>query len=794
MLSTTFLEGLNMGKFAGSFGIGQSIRRVEDQRFLTGTGRYTDDINVAGQATLYVLRSTHAHAELTTVDTAAARKAPGVLAVLTSAELDEFKVGAMPVEGLPPGADGKPPTPPPRPVLARGRVRYVGEPIVAVIAETLAQAKDAAELVEIDYRDLPVNVHPANADKSGTPVIHPGSPGNVFSHWSIGNPAAVKEAFAKADKVVAVDLINSRVHPTAMEPRGAIAEYDAASGRYTLTQGCQNVHKIRDWIVKFKVLDITAEQIRVVCPDVGGGFGMRYFLFNEPVMCLVAAKLLGRPVKWTADRSESFLADGHGRDQVNHAELALSKEGKFLAVRVSSYGNVGAYCSPFGAMIPTMAGCGMLCGTYRIPAAAVDVKVVFTNTAPVDAYRGAGRPEAAYVIERLVEQAAREMGVPSTELRRHNFIRPEEFPYKTPLGPIYDSGRYEELLDAALKRADYAGLPARKTAAKKKGMLRGAGVSYYVEACAGGAGEKPLLRFAKDGRLTILVGTQNNGQGHETVYGQLAAAMFNIPMDQITVKQGDTDLIPTGNGTGGSRSIAIGGSAIKETALKMIEQGTNLAAELLEAAAVDVEFADGKFTISGTDRNIGLKEVIAASYDDAKRGAGVEAGLFASESYTPAGTTFPNGCHVCEIDIEEDTGVLHFVNYTIQDDLGHTMNPLLATGQIVGGAAQGIGQALYEAAVYDDSGQLVTGSFMDYCMPRADSIPAFDFAYTEVPSPSNALGIKGAGEAGTIGATPAAVNAVLDALAPLGITHLDMPLTPLKIWQAIHAAQTQAAE
>jgi carbon-monoxide dehydrogenase large subunit len=777
----------------GNFGVGQAIRRVEDQRFLTGTGRYTDDISVPGQAYLYLLRSTHAHADIKKLDVSAAKTAPGVLAVLTSANLDAMNIGGLPCEIVPPNIDGKALTPPPRPVLAKGRVRYVGEPIVAVVAETLNQAKDAAELVEVDFDDLPVSVRTGETDKPGKPQLHAEIPNNVLSHWHLGDKTKIEEAFKKAYKVVAIDLINNRMNPTALEPRGAIGEYDAATDRYTLTQGCQNTHKLKAWLTEKKVLPIEPAQMRVLCPDVGGGFGMRYFLFNEPVMCLVAAKAIDRPVKWTADRSESFLADGHGRDQVNHAELALDKDGTFLGIRVSSYGNVGAYLSQFGAMIPTMAGCGMLCGAYRIPAAAVDVKVVFTNTAPVDAYRGAGRPEAAYLVERLVEKAAREMGMSSVELRRRNLIRAEDMPYKTPLGPVYDSGRYEELMDAALKRADYANLSARKAEAKKRGMLRGAGVSYYVEACSGGNSEKPLMRFDKNGQLTILIGTQNNGQGHETVYAQVAAAAFDIPMEKITVKQGDTDLIPTGFGTGGSRSVPIGGSAIAQNATKMIEQGKALAADLLEAATVDVEFTDGKFKISGTDRAVSLSDVIAASYNDAKRPQGTEAGLFSSENYAPSGNTFPNGCHVCEIDIDEATGTIHFVDYTIQDDLGYAMNPLLMEGQIYGGAVQGVGQALYEEAVYDDDGQLVTGSFMDYTMPRADNSPAFDFAYTEVPTPRNALGIKGAGEAGTIGATPAAVNAVLDALAPLGITHLDMPLTPLKIWQAIQSAKIKAA-
>ena len=777
----------------GNFGVGQAIRRVEDQRFLTGTGRYTDDITVPGQVYLYLLRSTHAHADITDIDVSAAKAAPGVLAVLTSADLDAMNIGGLPYEIVPPNLDGTMLTAPVRPVLAKGRVRYVGEPIVAVVAETIAQAKDAAELVEIDLKDLPVSVRTGETDQPGKPQLHAGVPNNILSHWHLGDKTKVEEAFNKAFKVVSIDLINNRMNPTALEPRGAIGEYDAKTDRYTLTQGCQNTHKLKSWLTEKKVLPIEPAQMRVLCPDVGGGFGMRYFLFNEPVMCLVASKATGKPVKWTADRSESFLADGHGRDQVNHAALALDKEGNFLGIRVSSYGNVGAYLSQFGAMIPTMAGCGMLCGAYRIPTAAVDVKVVFTNTAPVDAYRGAGRPEAAYLVERLVEKAAREMGMSSVELRRRNLIRAEDMPYKTPLGPVYDSGRYEELMDAALKRADYAALSARKAEAKKRGMLRGAGISYYVEACSGGNSEKPLMRFEKDGRLTIMIGTQNNGQGHETVYAQIAAAAFEIPMEQITVKQGDTDLIPTGFGTGGSRSVPIGGSAIMQNSIKMIEQGKALAADLLEAAAVDVEFTGGKFQIAGTDRAVSLGDVIATSYNDAKRSVGTEAGLFSSENYAPSGNTFPNGCHICEIDIDEATGTIHFVDYTIQDDLGYAMNPLLMEGQIYGGAVQGVGQALYEQAVYDDDGQLVTGSFMDYCMPRADSSPAFDFAYTEVPTPRNALGIKGAGEAGTIGATPAAVNAVLDALSPLGITHLDMPLTPLKIWQAIQSAKSKAA-
>jgi len=541
------------------------------------------------------------------------------------------------------------------------------------------------------------------------------------------------------------------------------------------------------------ILKIPVEKMRVISPDVGGAFGMKNFLFNEPVVCAVAAKLYGKPVKWTADRAGSFLNDAHGRDQVNHAELALDKDGMFLALRVSSLGNVGAYLSQFGAMIPTMAGCAMLVGAYRTPAAYVDVKVVMTHTAPTDAYRGAGRPEAAYVMERLVDKAARETGIPATELRRRNFIRPEEFPFKTALGHKYDSGRYAELMDKALVRADAAGFEARRAEAKKRGKLRGLGISYYVEACAGGQGEQPHLKFDQDGKLTIIIGTQDNGQGHRTVYAQIAADAFGIPIENIVVKQGDTDEVPTGLGTGGSRSIPVGGSAVRATVLKMIEQGKAVAANLLEAAAQDIAFEDGAFVIAGTDRKVGLSEVIKASFDAAKRGE-AQPGLYAAEAYAPTGATFPNGCHVCEVEIDPETGELQFVNYTIEDDLGYAMNPLLMEGQILGGAVQGLGQCLFEHAVYDpESGQLMTGSFMDYTMPRADTTPRFNYAYTEVPTPNNALGIKGAGEAGTIGATPAVANAVIDALAPLGVTHIDMPMTALKIWQAIQSAAAKQA-
>lgn len=773
----------------GRFGVGQAIRRVEDERFLTGNGRYTDDIVLPNQAYLYVLRAPHAHADITGIDTAAARTAPGVIGVLTAADLADMKVGPIPVGAVPRAVDGKPPVPPPRPVLAAGRVRYVGEPVAAVIAETAVQARDAAELIEVDYNDLPAAATLETALE--VPAIHAEAPDNVLMLWSTGDKAKTDAAFADAAHVVAIDLRNSRLLPTALEPRGALGEYDPATQRFTLTQGCQHTHGLKNWCAK--VFDLPPEAFRVVSPDVGGGFGMKNFLFNEPVLCLAAARAFGRPVKWTADRAESCLNDTHGRDQINHAELALDADGRFLAIRVSSLGNVGAYLSQYGAYIPTGAGGGMYCGAYRIPAAYVEVKVVMTNTAPVDAYRGAGRPEAAYVVERLVEKAARALNISSIQLRQRNLLRTEDFPYQTPLGPKYDSGRYSEIMDAALARADVTGFAARRADSHARGRLRGLGLSYYVEACAGGNSETPHMFFDEDGRLTILIGTQSNGQGHETVYAQIAADALQIPIADIVVKQGDTDLIPTGFGTGGSRSVPVGGSAVAVTTNKMLAQGKTMAAKMLDADVGAITFDDGLFRAQGTNRSVKLRDVIAASFDAGKRPPDVNPGLRASDTFAPSGATFPNGCHICEVEVDKATGVTTCVAYTVHDDLGRAMNPLLMEGQIVGGAVQGLGQALFEEAVYDETGQLLTGSFMDYTMPRADTTPAFRFGYTEVPTDRNALGLKGAGEAGTIGATPAVVNAVLDALAPLGIAHLDMPLTPLKVWEAIATAQQHAA-
>jgi len=773
----------------GNFGIGQSIRRIEDQKFLTGTGQYTDDISTPGQAHLYLLRSQYAHAELKSIDTAAASASPGILGVYTMSDLEAGGFGNIPYEMVPPDQDGNEPTVPPHPILAKERVRYVGEPIAGVVAETLAQARDATELIEVEYGELSaVSTMPAAIMKDA-PQIWAETPGNVLVHWAMGDKEKTDEVFSKAEKIVAIDLINNRISPTALEPRAAIGEYDEKSGKYTLTQGSQGSHKLKDWI-SGKATEIAKEKLRVVCPDVGGGFGMKNFLFNEPLVALFAAQATGRPVKWTGDRSESFLNDTHGRDQASHAELAISKDGIFLGIRISSLGNCGAYVGQFGAMIPTMAGCGMLCGAYKMQAAYVDVKVIMTNTAPTDAYRGAGRPEAAYLVERLVDKAARELGVPADQLRRKNFIPKDAFPFTTALGMPYDSGNYEELMDQALERADWNGFEQRRKTASNQGKLRGIGLSYYCEACGGGGADSAHIKFEEDGSVTMLHGMQNNGQGQETAFAQIAADTFGIPMDKITVKMGDTDEIPKGSGTGGSRAAAVGGGAVVKTIEKVLEQGKVIAANVLEAAEVDIEFDNSNFTIAGTDRSVSLREVIKASYEEATRPEGVEAGLYAAEDYAPDGMTFPNGCHICEIEIDADTGTIEFINYVIEDDMGTVLNPLMLEGQILGGAVQGLGQALYEEAVYEDgSAQLLTGSFMDYTMPRADNTPAFNFSYTEVPSPNNILGVKGAGEAGTIGSTPAVVNAIVDALSIYGVTHVDMPLNPHKIWHAINEAR-----
>ena len=767
----------------GKFGTSQAIRRKEDQRFITGRGRYTDDIDFPGQAFLAFLRSSHAHGDILALDASAARQAPGVIAVYTQEDLAAAGVRDLPGAGLPGNSDARSRVPLQQPPLARGRVRYVGEPVAAVLADSPASAKDAAELIELEIDELGAVVSIADAIAPNAPLVHDSAPGNRFGELGYGDADAARAVFDRAAHTIDIEIRNNRLAPTAMEPRGCNVTLDPQSGRLTLYQGCQGVHSLRDRILQ--VFDLDADALHVIAPDVGGAFGLKFFLQCETVVAVFACLATQRPVKWIADRSESFLADLHARDHLSRAELALDADGRFLAVRATINANIGAYCSQAGPMIPWF-GAGMTTGVYDIPVAHVNVHNIVTNTVPVDAYRGAGRPEAAYLIERLVDKAARTLNIPGPELRRRNFIRADQFPYQAATGRVYDSGDYERLMDSALSRADWASFEQRRAESAARGQLRGIGMSSYVEICSVMGGEQAHVRFEPDGRITVLIGTQSTGQGHETSYAQMVAAALAVDIDSVEVVQGDSARVPTGEGTAGSRTMAIGGSSLVRTVESLVESGRRMAAELLEAAVADIEFDNGRYTITGTDRSARLEQVAAASYGDKRRPEGVLPGLASSEYFSPDGGTFPNGCHVCEVEVDPETGVIAILRYTAEDDVGTVINPLILEGQIVGGIAQGLGQAYGEHAVYDrDSGQLLTASFQDYAVPRADWMPAVAFACQEIPSPRNPLGVKGAGEAGTVGAAPALVNAVLDALACRGIDHLEMPLTPLSVWQRL---------
>ncbi|MBB4266745.1 xanthine dehydrogenase family protein molybdopterin-binding subunit [Roseospira visakhapatnamensis] len=779
----------------GRFGKGQGVRRVEDRRFLTGEGRYTDDLTMPDLAHGVVVRSLHAHGVLRAVDVETARTMPGVLGVVTAADLDAAGLGGLPTAFLVTSRDGRRMTPPVRPVLARDRVRFVGEPVAFVVAETLAQARDAAEAVVVDVEPLAAAPDIATALATGAPVLHSeAAPGNVLFDWQTGDAEAVAARFAEADRVVSLDLVNTRLAPTTLEPRGAIGRYDPEAGRYVLITGSQGSHGLRQALAG-AVFRVPEDRFHVICPDVGGGFGMRLFVMNEHALVVFAARAVGRPVKWIAERAEGFASDLHGRDHLTRAELALDAEGRFLAIRVDMRANLGAYCSEHAAFITTRAGAAMIVGAYDFAAATLRARGVMTNSTPTDAYRGAGRPEAVYLLERLVDRAARVLDLPPDEIRRRNLIPTEALPKTTVLGRTYDSGGFAAILDRALVKADRAGFPARRAAAAGAGRLRGLGVSYYVEACGGGGDETATLQMDADGTVTVLIGTQSTGQGHETAYAQMVADALGVPLEAIRVRQGDTDEIATGKGTGGSRSIPVGGASLAAASDELIALACAVAARVLEADGPDAIEHDpdtGLFRRPGTNRALRWAEVAAAVDDPAHRPPGADGpGLRASHAWRPPEATYPNGCHVCEVEIDPETGTVALVRHTIVDDVGVVLNPLLLEGQIVGGAVQGIGQALFEHVVYDpDSGQLLTGTLQDYALPRAHDLPPIAFeAVEDYPCRTNPLGVKGAGEAGTIGATPAVVNAVLDALAPLGVDHIDMPATPLRVWQAIQAAR-----
>ena len=765
------------------FGIGQPVRRVEDRRFITGRGRYLDDIVRPRQAHAVLVRSPHAHARIAGVDTAAAAAAPGVLAVLTGADLAADGLGPVPCVSGVAGA-----VLPPRPAMVADRVRHVGDTVAMVVAESQVAARDAADLVAVDYEELPAVIDTALAGAAGQPQVWPEAANNLCFSWDVGDAAAVAAAAARARHKVALTLVNNRVVVNSMEPRGAIGEYDPGEDTYTLWSSTQGSHFVRNLLAEH-VLRLPENRIRVVTPDVGGGFGMKLFLYPEHVLALWAAKRVGRAVKWVPDRADAFITDTQGRDNLTRLELSLDADLKFLGLSVELVANMGAYLSNFAPEIPTYSGAVMHSGVYAIPAIHVAVKGVFTHTVPVDAYRGAGRPEAAYALERLVDVAARQLGVAPDELRRRNLVAAAAMPYATPLGLTYDSGDFARNLDQALRAADTAGFAARREAAARRGRCRGIGQAVYIEQSGFPPDEFAEARFDPSGTLTLLMGSQSSGQGHQTAYAQLAAEKFGLDLDKIRVLQGDSAAIAFGRGTGGSRSIPVGGGALLHAADKLIAKGRRIAAHLLEAAEADIAFAEGRFAIAGTDRGVALDAVVRAAFNPAQLPADVEPGFAESGHFTPPAPTFPNGVHVCEVEIDPDTGTVRIERYLVVDDFGVVINPLLLAGQVNGGIAQGVGQAMLERTVYDgQSGQLLSGSLQDYALPRADDLPALEFAYNVVPCRTNPLGVKGAGEAGAIGSPPALINAIVDALAPLGIAHIDMPATPEVVWRAIRDA------
>jgi carbon-monoxide dehydrogenase large subunit len=778
--------------------IGARVLRKEDYRFLTGAGQYTDDLNLANQAYAAFVRSPHAHATVKRIVADKARTSPGFLAVYTGADLAEAKVGGLPCGWLITDVNGQPMKEPPHPCLAQGKVRHVGDPVAVVIAATPDQARDAAEQVEVDYDVLPAVVDAIKARAKGAPVLHEIATDNTCYVWALGDKAAVDAAFAKAAHVTRLDLVNNRLAPNAIEPRAAIGNYSRANDDYTLYVANQNPHVERLLMTAF-VLGLPEHKVRVVAPDVGGGFGSKIYLYAEDVVVTWAAKKLNRPVKWTCDRSEAFVSDAHGRDHVTTAELALDKEGRFLAMRVKTTANLGAYLSTFASAVPTILYATLLAGQYATPAIYCEVTAVFTNTTPVDAYRGAGRPEATYVVERLVETAARELKINPAELRRRNFVR--DFPYQTPVALQYDTGDYQATLDAALELGEVGGYEARKQQSLKKGRLRGIGYAAYIEACgiapsavAGALGARAGLfeagevRVHPTGSVTVFTGSHSHGQGHETTFAQVVAERLGIPIENVDIVHGDTSKVLFGMGTYGSRSLAVGGTAIVKALDKVIAKGRKIAAHLLEAAEADIEYDRGAFRVAGTDRQKMFGEIAFAAYVPHNYPHDkLEPGLNENAFYDPANFTFPAGTYVCEVEIDRDTGQVSIERFTAVDDFGKVVNPMIVEGQVHGGLAQGIGQALTEGCRYDANGQLVTGSLMDYCLPRAGDVPSFKVDTRETPCTHNPLGVKGCGEAGAIGAPAAVINAITDAL---GVKDMPMPATAHTVWRSL---QKQAA-
>ena len=779
--------------------IGASLKRKEDARFLTGRGRYTDDINLPGQLYAHLLRSTVAHASLGSVDTSAAEEAPGVHAVFTGPDMEG--VGGVPTGWLIHSKDGSPMVEPAHPAMAIGKVRHVGEIVAIVVAETRDQAREAAALIDIDYQELPAAASLEAARADGAPLVWDEADGNLCYDWEVGDRAAAEAAIDGAAHVVSIDVVNQRLVPNAIEPRAAIGNFDPTTGEYTLYTTSQNPHLIRLLLGAF-VLGLPEHKLRIVAPDVGGGFGSKIPHYAEEAVLTWTAGRLARPVKWTSDRSEAFVSDTQGRDHISTATLGLDEDGKFVGLKVSTQANLGAYLSTFATCVPTYLYGILFAGPYTTPAIYVEVEGVFTNTVPVDALRGAGRPEATYLLERLVDKAAAATGIDRVDIRRRNFIR--EFPYQTPVALQYDQGDYDATLDLALEASDWDGFEARRNEAAGRGKLRGIGISTFIEACGiapsavvgslgarAGLYEVGSVRVHPTGSVSVFTGTHSHGQGHETTFAQIVAETLGVDFEAVDVVHGDTNAIPFGMGTYGSRSLAVGGTAIYNAVQKVIAKGKKIAAHLLEASEEDIEFADGNFTVAGTDRSKSIGEVALTAYVPHNYPEGLEPGLEETAFYDPLNFTFPAGTHIAEVEVDPETGVVELVSVTGADDVGRIINPMIVNGQLHGGLAHGIGQALLEHCEYDAEGQLVTGSYMNYTMPRAGDLPNFNINHNTTHCTHNPLGVKGVGEVGSIGVPPAVINAVVDALSPLGVTHMEMPATSERVWQAIQAAQAQ---
>lgn len=775
---------------AGRFAVGQGVARNEDPILVSGKGTYTDDISRENQFYAAFVRSQVAHGDIRSIDTSAALAMPGVRAIYTQADLTAAGYGTLNVRIPFKGVDGGPIRKGARLPLAEGKVTFVGDPIACVVADSAAAAQDAAEAVIVDIDILPAVTSAAEAAKPGAPLLHAEAPNNIGLDYAYGDMEAVDKVFAEAAHVTRLHLPSSRVIINPLEPRSALAEYEKKGGKFTLTVGSQGVFGLKAAIAD-DLLKVPREQLRILTHNVGGSFGMKAGAFPEYICLLHAAKLLGRPVKWTDRRSESFVSDHHGRDHDMTAELALDARGKFLAVRITGVSNLGAYINHVGPLPATTNVAKNTISVYKTPLIAVRTQAVFTNTPPIGPYRGAGRPEGNYYMERLIEEAAAEMGIDSVTLRRRNHIKPSEMPYKAPSDVVYDSGDFTALLDKTLDAADWAGFKARQKEARKRGRLLGRGLGQYLEVTAPPMKEMGGLRFEEDGAVTIITGTLDYGQGHWTPFAQVLHQQTGIPFERIRLLQGDSDQLVAGGGTGGSKSLMASGAAIVEASAELIRKAKLAAAHFLETDSADIEFSGGRLRIAGTDRSLSVMDIADRLRHATSLPAGVPKDLNVTHVHEMSPSAYPNGCHVAEVEIDPDTGVVEVVKYTATGDFGVVVNPLLVAGQTHGGIVQGIGQILLENAVFDESGQLLTGSFMDYCMPRADNAPMFEFVSHPVPATTNPLGVKGCGEAGCAGAMPAVMNAVIDALRPLGITNLDMPATPHKIWQAIHQAQQQ---